>query len=119
MRIVLISACLIAALVVATVETLGQTRFRITYEQDKRQTESIVLVGTLVNDDRRDAIDVYVAAEARNAAGKVIATGIAYVGPVPAHRGVRYAVTVPNVDGVSSFRVAVTSFRDGFASEAP
>lgn len=119
MRTVLISACVIAALSVATVEASSQTRFRITHEQDRRQTESIVVVGNVVNDDNRDALDVYVTAEALNVSGRIIATGIAHVGVVPARRGVRFAVMVPRVDGVSGFRVAVTSFRDGATSEAP
>jgi hypothetical protein len=98
----------------------GDERFRITYERDDRQETSIVLTGTVVNESRRDVVDVYVKAEALGVSGKVVATGIAFASSfLPGHGSATFVAKVPRVEGVRAFRVSVSSFREGSGSQAP
>ena len=70
------------------------------------------------HDARSDAVDVYVTAEALDAAGKVIASGVSYVGAVSAGSSSAFIIKVPKAGAAANFRVLVTSFRFGFSQQS-
>jgi len=92
--------------------------FRLTHTFDKGPQPQVIVSGRVFNDARSDAIDVYVAAEALDAGGKVMASGVTYVGAVPAGASVAFAVKVPSARTAASFRVNVTSYRFGSAFQS-
>lgn len=100
--------------------SLAQPGFRITYDVDDSRPGRARLNGKLTNERPDDVFDVSITAEALDAKGKVLARGISYVDSRIARGDTRaFAVTVPVVPGVSSFRVAVSSFRPGFSNQGP
>jgi hypothetical protein len=116
----LIGACVVVALALGPPPAQGDERFRITYERDRAEATAIVLRGSVSNEGRRDVVDVYVTAEALNASGKVVATGITFVSAFLPQRGqAPFVAKIPQVEGVQSFRVSVSGFREAFGSEAP
>jgi hypothetical protein len=76
------------------------------------------VTGRVFNDARSDAIDVYVAAEALDASGKVMASGVSYVGSVPAGSSTAFVLKVPAARAAASFRVIVSSSKFGFAQQS-
>jgi ABC-type glucose/galactose transport system permease subunit len=80
----------------------------------------VVVRGTVLNTDRRTALNVYITAEALDSTQHVVATGVAYVtSAIEGSRSTRFAVTLQRVNGVVSYRVVVTSFRYGLGPQAP
>src|SRR5205823_14019338 len=72
----------LAALFVA-LPASGQTSpFRITHSVDKGAQAQVTVTGRVFNEARADAIDVYVTAEALDSGGKILASGVAYIGSV-------------------------------------
>src|SRR6266852_5009204 len=51
--------------------------FRITFQRERDEPSSIVLMGEVFNDGLRDVVDVWVTADALNAEGKVVGRGVA------------------------------------------
>jgi hypothetical protein len=102
------------------VPTLAQSPapFRITHTIDKGSQTQVNISGRVFNDARADAIDVYVTAEALDAGGKIVASGVSYVGAVPAGSSAAFIIKVPAARAAGSFRVLVTSFRFGFANQS-
>lgn len=100
---------------------IAQGSFNITYQVDRSQPERVQLVGRVYNGAAVDAVDVYVTAEARDASGKVLARGIAFVAQtIPSQRSAEFSTRVPAVPGTASFRVVVSSFRYGIGrGESP
>jgi hypothetical protein len=94
------------------------TPFRITHSIDRGNQPQVTISGHVFNDARADAIDVYVTAEALDGAGKILASGVSYVGSVPAGSSTPFVIKVPRARAASSFRVIVTSFRFGFAIQS-
>jgi hypothetical protein len=96
----------------------GASAFRITHTITPGAGGPTAVTGRVFNDSRGDAIDVYVTAEALDAAGKVVASGVSYVGGVPAGSSSTFAVKVPSARAAITFRVLVTSYRFGFAVQS-
>ena len=115
--------CLVVLVLLASVPAVGEEPFRITYSRSSRNPEDsthTVLVGTVFNNARRSALNVYLTAEALNAAGHVVATGVAYVSPgIDAHGAADFVVKVPRTQGTTSFRLMITSFRYGLGPQGP
>lgn len=105
------------ALIAAT--ALAQSNpFRLTHTIDKGTQPQVAVSGRVFNDARSDAVDVYVTAEALDGTGKVIASGVAYVGSISAGTSTAFHVKVPAARNAASFRVLVTSYRFGFAIQS-
>ncbi len=112
-------AGLVLAAALGTGTAAGQGKFHITHTRDLGETDPdhIVLRGTVTNEDRRDVVNVYLTAEALDAASRVVASGVTYVGPaIQRSASVAFVIKVPRVQGIKSFRVAVTSFRYGLTA---
>ena len=110
---------LFAATLFAT-DAIAQTPspFRIAHSVDKGAQAQVTVTGRVFNEARADAIDVYVTAEALDAGGKVVASGVSYVGAISAGSSTAFVVKVPSARTAASFRVLVTSHRFGFANQS-
>jgi hypothetical protein len=116
MRIVVLTLVLLLTLTLAH----AQGGFRVTYDVDQSRPTKARLNGRVANERAQDVFDVSVTAEALDASGKVLARGISFVDSRIAQGDSRpFAVSVPAVAGVSSFRVTVSSFRVGLGTPAP
>ena len=113
------AVALVAATLLATT-AIAQTPapFRIAHSVDKSAQAQVTVTGRIFNDARADAIDVYVTAEALDAGGKVMASGVSYVGAIPAGASMTFIVKVPSARTAANFRVLVTSHRFGFANQS-
>ncbi|HYE90540.1 MAG TPA: FxLYD domain-containing protein [Terriglobales bacterium] len=110
---------LVLAVFAAPAAAQGQSSaFRIAHTVDKSAPAQVAVSGRVFNDGRADAVDVYVTAEALDSAGKVIASGVSYVGGVPAGSSTTFSLKVPAARAAASFRVIVSSFRFGFAVQS-
>jgi len=92
--------------------------FRIAHTVDKSGANQVMVSGRVFNESRSDAVDVHITAEALDSAGKVVASGVSYVGSVPAGSSTTFALKVPNVRTAATYRVLVSSFRFGFAVQS-
>ena len=102
----------VAALVPAPAR--GQESFQLRYNVDRTSPGQVRVNGTVVNEARFDVVDVYVTAEALDAGGHVLGTGIAYVSASIPQRGTApFTVSIPAAQTATSFRVRVSSFRYG------
>ncbi len=108
----------LAVVLIAATALAQSNPFRLTHTVDKGTQPQVAVSGRVFNDARSDAVDVYVTAEALDGAGKVIASGVAYVGAIPAGSSAAFQVKVPSARTAASFRVLVTSFRFGFAVQS-
>lgn len=116
----LIGTCMVVSLVLITVTDAAQNRFRVSYHRDRDEPSSIVLGGTVFNDDDRDVVEVWVTAEALNSAGTVVATGITFAsGLIRGHGNASFVAKIPRVESAREFRLAVTSFRYGSMAQSP
>jgi hypothetical protein len=107
------------AAALASAPASGQTAaFRITHTIDKGSQAQVSISGRVFNDARADALDVYVTADALDAAGKILASGVSYVGTVPSGNSAAFLIKVPSARSAASFRVVVTSFKFGFAQQS-
>lgn len=98
----------------------AQEQFRISFERQPDEPTSLVLAGTLSNAGSRDVVDVWVGAEALNAEGRVVGRGLVFVSPLLRSRAnTKFAVKLPRVEQVQSFRVFVSSFRYLVGAESP
>ena len=94
--------------------------FRLTFERQPDEPTSLVLAGTLSNEGSRHVVDVWVGAEALNARGRVVARGLAFVSTLlPSRADTKFAVKLPRVEQVQSFRVFVSTFRYLGGAESP
>lgn len=96
----------------------GANPFRITHTVDKGGGSQVAVSGRVFNEARSDAVDVYITAEALDSAGKVVASGVSYVGSIPAGASMTFSLKVPSVRAASTYRVLVSSFRFGFAIQS-
>ena len=108
----------LAAALVALPAAAQTSPFRITHTIDKGTQAQVTVTGRVYNDARADAIDVYVTAEALDGSGKVVASGVSYVGTVAAGTSGTFAIKVPAARTAANFRVLVTGFRFGFAVQS-
>jgi hypothetical protein len=114
-----LSGAVFLAVLFATLPATGQASpFRITHSVDKGTQAQVTVTGRVYNEGRADAIDVYVTAEALDGAGKVVASGVSYVGIVQQNGSTVFIIKVPAARAASTFRVIVTSFRFGFANQS-
>jgi hypothetical protein len=114
-----LTAVVLLAAVLASVPAAGQaTPFRITHTLDKGTQPQVTITGRVFNDARTDALDVYVSADALDGAGKIVASGVSYVGTVPSGNSTAFVIKVPSARNAASFRVIVTSFKFGFANQS-
>ena len=109
----ILGACLIGVVVFFACQSFGQAHFRITYTPRPRETASVTLDGRVSNDSDNDVLDVWVTAEGLDTSGKVLTTGITYVILIPRHGSATFVAKLPVAEGVQSFHLAVTSYRDG------
>ncbi|HEU5322456.1 MAG TPA: FxLYD domain-containing protein [Methylomirabilota bacterium] len=97
----------------------GQDNFRITYDVDRRPNQ-VRLVGRVVNEGQVDVFEVSVTAEALDARGRVVASGISYVDSRIGRGESRpFVAVVPAAPMATRYRVGVSSFRAGFGYQAP
>ncbi len=113
----LAAVALFAVALIAT-SAAAQASFRLTHTIDRGTQPQVVVSGRVFNDARADALEVYITAEALDASGKVIASGVSYVGAVASGASTAFLVKVPSARSAASFRVLVTSYRFGFAIQS-
>jgi hypothetical protein len=114
-----LSGVVFLAVLAITLPAAGQAApFRITHSLDKGTQAQVTVTGRVFNEARADAIDVYVTAEALDGSGKIIASGVSYVGTVSSGGSTVFVIKVPSARTASTFRVIVTSFRFGYASQS-
>ncbi len=112
---------MVAAAVVLVTATgaWGQPGFRLTWTVGPTEAGQTRVAGVLYNISHTDVVDVYVTAEALDAAGRVVASGISYVaGLVPERGSAPFVAKVPVVAGTTAYRVRVSAFRQGFGSQS-
>jgi hypothetical protein len=110
---------MVSVVALAVVPAAAQTTpFRITHTIDKGTQAQVTVTGRVFNDARADAVDVYVTAEALDGAGKIVASGVSYVGTVPAGNSAAFLIKVPSARTAANVRVLVSSFRFGFAIQS-
>jgi hypothetical protein len=115
-----VGTCLIASLLVFVTLGAAQALFRITYDVEWRDAKAVMLEGRVFNDTGRDALDVWITAEALNASGKTVARGIAFVSSaISRGDNARFEVKLPSAEGVETFKIAVTSYRSGSEVQSP
>ena len=111
-----VSLVLIALAAVAS----AQDGFRVTHTVERSNPGQTRINGTVFNDNRLDAVDVYVTAEAVDASGKAIARGIAFVSPsIKSGGSAAFSATVPTIAGTTAYRARVSSFRFGPSLQSP
>jgi hypothetical protein len=114
-----LSVVLALAIALVTPPATAQTSpFRLTHSVDKTAQAQVTVTGRVFNEARADAIDVYVTAEALDATGKIMASGVSFVGTVPAGNSAAFIIKVPAARTAANFRVLVTGFRFGFAIQS-
>ena len=108
------------ALIVLAAVASAQDGFRVMHTVDRGNPGQTRISGTVFNDNRLDAVDVYVTAEALDASGKAVARGITFVSPaIASGRSASFSATVPTMPGATSFRARVSSFRFGAGLQSP
>ena len=112
-------ACVAMAMTLGPVVGRAEEPFQLRYTVDRGGTGPVRVQGTLVNEAKLDIYDVYVTAEALDAASKVIGRGVAFVGgSIPQNGSAPFAVSIPAAQNAASFRVRVSSFRYGTGVQA-
>ena len=98
----------------------AQSGFRVTYDVDRTRADRARVTGRVVNERSEDVFEVSVTAEALDAKGKVLSKGIAYVdAKISRGDGRAFSLSVPTVAGTTDFRVVVSNFRVGMATQGP
>jgi hypothetical protein len=117
---VALALLVVAALTLSVEPARAQNGFRITYDVDRTRPDRARVTGRVVNERNEDVFEVNMTAEALDAKGKVLAKGIAYVdSKIARGDGRPFSMSVPTVAGTSDFRVVVSSFRLGMATQGP
>lgn len=95
--------------------------FHVDYTVEQRGgTGPARLSGRVLNEGPVDYFDVYVTAEALDANGKVLGRGIVFVGAsIPPHGIAPFAISIPAAQNAASFRVRVSSYRQGMGQQQP
>ena len=117
-RILCAIVSVMVALVPAWAAAAADESFQLRYSVDRTNPAQVRVNGTVVNDARLDALDVYVTAEALDAGGRVVGRGIAFVSASIPQRGTaNFTVSIPAAQTAASFRVRVSSFRFGMGTQ--
>src|SRR5262245_12178958 len=112
------AALLTLALSLIAATALAQEGFRITYDVDSSRPGRARLTGRVANERAQEVFEVSVTAEALDARGKVVARGISYVDArIGRGESREFSVSVPTVAGTTGYRVVVSTFRTGFATQ--
>jgi hypothetical protein len=95
--------------------------FRVTYDIDRNsRPDQVKVTGSVYNAGPGECFDVTVTAEALASTGKVVASGVTYIDSrIGRGESKPFVALVPTVATATRYRVAVTSFRAGFSSQAP
>ena len=111
----------VAASALVLIPGLGRAYdpFHVAYTVERGGGTGPVRVnGRVLNESQTDMLDVYVTAEALDAAGKVLGRGIVFVGgSIPPRGVVPFSIAIPAAQNAASFRVRVSSYRQGFGSQ--
>ena len=95
----------------------AQDPFHVAYTVERGAGSGPTRVnGRVLNEGTLDAFDVYVTAEALDASGKVLGRGIVFVSASIPPRGiVPFSISIPAAQAAASFRVRVSSYRQGIS----
>ena len=94
--------------------------FRVAFRRERDEPTSIVLRGEVFNDNGRDLVDVWVAAEAMTAGDQVVGRGIAFVtSSLPGRGSTPFTVSLPRAEEIRSFRLSVSSSRYASGVQSP
>ena len=97
----------------------AQDPFQLTFSVDRSGAGPVKVNGRVLNESFMDVFDVYVTAEAVDAAGKVLGRGITFVSASIPPRGiVPFVISIPAAQTAATFRVRVSSFRQGIGQQA-
>lgn len=98
----------------------AQDPFQLSFSVNRTGGDGPVRInGRVLNEGALDVFDVYVTAEAVDSGGKVLGRGIAFVSASIPPRGlVPFVVSIPAAQTAASFRVRVSSFRQGIGHQA-
>ena len=109
----------VAALVLLPDLGRAQAFFHVAYTVERGGSGPARVNGRVLNEGSVDVFDVYVTAEALDAAGKVLGRGLVFVSASIPPRGiVPFSIAIPAAQTAASFRVRVSSFRQGFGQQA-
>jgi hypothetical protein len=115
-----VAGSLVAGGLLLAATSTAQAGFRIAFDVDRSQAARARVAGVIFNDARVEALDVYVTAEALDAAGAVVARGVAFVSPnIREGASAPFEALVPAPATATSFRVRVTGFRFGLGAQSP
>ena len=94
--------------------------FYITYTVERGGGTGPVRVnGRVLNESQADMLDVSVTAEALDAGGKVLGRGLVFVAnSIPPRAVVPFSIAIPAAQNAVSFRVRVSSYRQGFGAQS-
>ena len=93
--------------------------FNVTYTVERGGSGPVRVTGRVLNEGNQDVFDVYVTAEALDGGGKVLGRGLVFVSAsIPPRGVVSFAISIPAAQSAASFRVRVSSFRQGFGQQA-
>jgi hypothetical protein len=108
-----------AALALAPASGRAEEPFQVAYTVERGGSGPARVSGRVVNESPGDVFDVYVTAEALDGAGKVLGRGIVFVSATIPPRGiVPFVISIPAAQNAASFRVRVSSFRQGIGLQA-
>ena len=107
-----------AALVLLPDLGRAQFPFQVTYTVERGGSGPARVNGRVINESSADMFDVYVTAEALDAGGKVLGRGLVFVSAsIPPRGAMPFAISIPAAQTAASFRVRVSSFRQGFGQQ--
>jgi hypothetical protein len=93
--------------------------YHLTYSLERGTGGPTRINGRLLNEGPMDMFDVYVTAEALDAAGKVVGRGMTFVSAAIPPRGIAsFVVAIPPSPNATTFQVRVSSFRHGIGQQA-
>ena len=111
----------VAAVALVLVPRLGRAYepFHIAYTVERGGGTGPVRVnGRVLNETQVDMLDVSVTAEALDAGGKVLGRGIVFVSAsIPPRGVVPFSIAIPAAQNAATFRVRVSSYRQGFGAQ--
>jgi hypothetical protein len=122
MALVLIAGAPRACLVVVALLLLAlaagaadaQEGLRVVTEKERAEGAHYTINGMVLNEGRRDALDIYVTVQALDGARKVVASGITFVAPnLPPGARAPFVAKIPKMPNATSFRASITGYRFG------
>ena len=108
----------VAALVLLPGLGRAQDPFHVTYTMERGGSGPVRVNGRVLNESNLDVFDVYVTAEALDGGGKVLGRGLVFVSAsIPPRGTMPFAISIPAAQTAASFRVRVSSFRQGIGGQ--